>query len=127
MHHQNCYTRIRSEGRDRTCDILVNSQALLPLNYLGMIVRARSRNCTRGPSLTRRMLFWLSYAGMSSRRPDLNRQPSLYESAALPLCYDGNRADDGDRTRLNQLGKLTPHQAASSAEKVPSRLSNAEL
>lgn len=36
------------------------------------------------------MLFWLSYAGMSSRRPDLNRQPSLYESAALPLCYDDN-------------------------------------
>jgi hypothetical protein len=26
-----------SEGRDRTCDILVNSQALLPLNYLGMM------------------------------------------------------------------------------------------
>jgi hypothetical protein len=25
-----------SEGRGRTCDILVNSQALLPLNYLGI-------------------------------------------------------------------------------------------
>ena len=27
-----------SEGRNRTCDILVNSQALLPLNYLGISI-----------------------------------------------------------------------------------------
>lgn len=56
-------TRKSSEGRDRTCDILVNSQALLPLNYLGMIVRARSRNCTRGPRFTKPLLYWLSYTG----------------------------------------------------------------
>lgn len=26
-----------SEGRDRTCDVLVNSQALYQLSYLGMV------------------------------------------------------------------------------------------
>jgi hypothetical protein len=42
----------------------VNSRVLSPLGHPGMkLHRARSRNCTRGPSLTRRLLFWLSYAG----------------------------------------------------------------
>jgi hypothetical protein len=39
---------------------------------------------------------------------------------SLIACHQ-RRADDGDRTRLNQLGKLTPHQAASSAEDSESR------
>src|SRR5512135_1598011 len=29
-------------------------------------------------------------ASSSSPRPESNRQPSLYESAALPLCYEGD-------------------------------------
>lgn len=45
----------------------------------------------------------------------INGTPSL-------IANHQRRADDGDRTRLNQLGKLTPHQAASSAEH-PSRVS----
>lgn len=40
-----------SEGRDRTCDILVNSQALLPLNYLGMIVEPAAGIAPATPSL----------------------------------------------------------------------------
>ena len=29
---------------------------------------------------------------LSSPRPESNRQPSLYESAALPLCYEGDQS-----------------------------------
>lgn len=52
-------------------------------------------------------------------------EPPVYETDARPSCYRGKsftpRADDGDRTRLYQLGTLTPHQAASSAKSPESR------
>ena len=79
--------------------------------------RATAENRTRDFLITNQALCQLSYSSdTSSPRPESNRQPSHYECAALNRCATrANGADDGDRTRLNQLGKLTPHQAASSA------------
>ncbi len=82
------------------------------------------------PRAYKALALRLSYAGNSHRAHDRNRTGNLRFTKALhyPLCYEGKhrRADDGDRTRLNQLGKLMPHQAASSAED-PSRISSAVL
>lgn len=63
----NCATGIMlgSGGRDRTYDLLVNSQLLLPLSYSGS------------------GLFYSSGCGTWIRTKDLTG----YEPGALPLCY----------------------------------------
>lgn len=67
--HVNVRVVVGSESRNRTCDILVNSQALLPLNYLGMI--------------------------SSSPQQDLHPRPAVYKTAALLAeLYEQHRAPD---------------------------------
>ena len=142
-----------SEGRNRTCDILVNSQALLPLNYLGISIEppagvepATSRlqgacsatelwgqNTNAGPAfrdLSRSVIGRFASIRfrpvveksnptrpLSSPRRELNSNLRFTKPMHDLRAARADRADDGDRTRLNQLGTLTPHQAASSAEK----------
>lgn len=64
---------------------------------------------------------------MSSPRPESNRQPSLYESAALPLCYEGDLEQTrGIEPPISALA--TPRSTVEPRlQKDPSRVSSAEL
>ena len=104
------------------------------LSYAGRSCRALGRNRTDATGLRdRRSTFELRGRRSATRHGRVTWNVRYDHRALVRIKHvsaltDRFRAGDGERSRLNQLGKLARHQAASPAKKeVPSRLSNAEL
>lgn len=90
-----------SEGRDRTCDILFNRQALLPLNYLGMS-SSRRQESNLHPSAHKAAAFRVGHTGEISPEPPsrIELDPAAYETAARPSCCEGECCSNDARSSI---------------------------
>ena len=103
----------RANDRSRTGDLFLGKEALCHLSYVRVLSIERAigfeptTTCLEG----RDSAAELHPHTLQSRRWDLNPQPAVYKTDALPIeLRRHDRAGDRDRTGDTELGKLALYQ-----------------